>query len=136
VVTYFLPNPVSSSPVVDSSGVVYVGSADGSVYSFNPSTGAQNWSVSLGKPIEATLAIGQNGWLYVATRSIENIQVAGIVAAVNPVTHTVQWQVVGSDNGIGYVASPVIDQSGFVYAAVFGGIGGHEVRKFDPNVGS
>src|SRR5438094_6472753 len=48
VVTYFLPNPVSSSPVVDSSGVVYVGSADGSVYSFNPSTGAQNWSVSLG----------------------------------------------------------------------------------------
>src|SRR5438094_4377571 len=30
------PHPVSSSPVVDSSGVVYVGSADGSVYSFNP----------------------------------------------------------------------------------------------------
>src|SRR6266516_6242275 len=51
--------PVSSSPVVDSGGAVYVGSADGAVYSFNRSTGAQNWRVPLGKPIEATLAIGR-----------------------------------------------------------------------------
>ena len=53
--------PVSSSPAVDSSGVVYVGSADGSVYSFNRTTGAQLWRVVLhsaaDEPIEASIAI-------------------------------------------------------------------------------
>ena len=37
----FNPQPVSSSPVVDSSGVVYVGSSDGSVYALNASNGSQ-----------------------------------------------------------------------------------------------
>src|SRR5206468_333510 len=41
------PNPVSSSPVVDSSGVVYVGSADGTVRAFNSSSGSQRWRVTL-----------------------------------------------------------------------------------------
>ena len=88
------PQPVSSSPVVDSSGVVYVGSADGSVYSFNPTMGTQNWRVVLNtaavEPVEASIAIGRDGTLYVATRWNPSID-GGTMYAINPVTHTKLW---------------------------------------------
>src|SRR5439155_13028910 len=127
--------PVSSSPVVDSSGVVYVGSADGSVYSFNPSTGAQLWRVVLNtaavEPVEATIAIGQNGILYVGTRVHPVTLIGGAMYAINPVTHTKVWsQVVGGNAG--YVASPVLDQAGFIYAPHFD----KTVRKLNPADGT
>ncbi|PYJ58658.1 MAG: hypothetical protein DME24_15350 [Verrucomicrobia bacterium] len=127
--------PVSSSPVVDSSGVVYVGSADGSVYAFNPSTGAQIWRVVLNsaavEPVEATIAIGQNGILYVGTRVHPVTLIGGAMYAINPVTHTKVWsQVVGGNAG--YVASPVLDQAGFIYAPHFD----KTVRKLNPADGT
>src|SRR5437660_767566 len=123
--------PVSSSPVVDSSGVVYVGSADGSVYAFNPSTGAQIWRVVLNpasvEPVEATIAIGQNGILYVGTRVHPVTHIGGAMYAINPVTHTKVWsQVVGGDAG--YIASPILDQTGFIYASHFD----RTLRKLQP----
>ncbi|PYK96847.1 MAG: hypothetical protein DME19_18350 [Verrucomicrobia bacterium] len=131
----FVTQPVSSSPVVDSSGVVFVGSSDGSVYSFNPSTGAQIWRVVLNpaavEPVEATIAIGQNGILYVGTRVHPDTHIGGTMYAINPVTHTKLWtQVVGAD--VGYIASVVIDQSGFIYASHFG----NTVRKLNPADGT
>ncbi len=117
------PHPVSSSPVVDSSGVIYVGSADGSVYAFNPSNGSQKWRVVLNtsaiEPVEATIALGRDGILFVATRANPEFSgVGGNVYAIDPVTHAVVWPFTpGGD--VGFIASPVIDQSGFVYAAHF-----------------
>src|SRR5437773_3929965 len=129
------PQPVSSSPAVDSSGVVYVGSADGSVYSFNPTTGAQNWRVVLNtagvEPVEASIAIGQNGILYVGTRVHPDTGIGGTMYAINPVTHTKVWTQV-FDGNAGFIASPVIDQSGFVYATWFD----NEVLKLNPADGT
>src|SRR6266516_2867994 len=129
------PQPVSSSPAVDSSGVVYVGSADGSVYSFNPSTGAQNWRLPLNdvatEPVEGSIAIGQNGILYVGTRVNTNTLDGGTMYAINPVTHTKVWtQPLG--NAVGFIASPVIDQAGFIYASHFD----HTVNKLNPGDGT
>jgi len=127
--------PVSSSPAVDSSGVVYVGSADGSVYSFNPTTGAQLWRVVLNsaavEPIEASIAIGQNGILYVGTRVHPVTHIGGAMYAINPVTHSKLWSQVEGGHA-GYIASPVIDQSGFIYAAHFDNF----VRKLNPADGT
>lgn len=132
------PQPVSSSPVVASGGTIYVGSSvspsEGRVYSFSPS-GALNsgWPVALSEPIEATMAIGANGLLYVATRAVPGNNVSGRVRAIDPTTRTVTWVNDSSDNTVGYVASPVIDQVGYVYGTVFGGT--HEIRKIDPSSG-
>jgi len=114
------PQPVSSSPVVDAAGTVYVGSADGSVYSFHPVTGAQNWRFVLNpadvEPVEATIAIGQDGILYAATRADIFTGIGGNVYAINPVTHAQVWMSSLGASDAGFVASPVIDQSGFIYA--------------------
>src|SRR5213592_2936755 len=56
--------PLSSSPVVDASGNVYVSSANGHVFRFNPSNGAQLMEINVGQAVEASLAIGNNGWIY------------------------------------------------------------------------
>jgi probable HAF family extracellular repeat protein len=118
--------PVSSSPVVASSGTVYVGSADGKVRAFDPSTGLllPGWPVSLNpddvEPVEATLAIGQDGTLYAATRVNVEANVGGKVYAINPVTQAVVWTFQGVGARPGFVASPVVDQAGFIYAPDFG----------------
>ena len=69
------PIPRSCAPVLDLSGTVYVGSADGYLYCLNPANGAQLWRVMLrsgsstaAQPLEATPAIGENGWIYLGTR--------------------------------------------------------------------
>jgi len=70
----------SSSPVLDLYGTVYVGSANGYLYCLNPADGTQLWRVRLnasglpvgGEPIEATPAMGENGWIYVATRTAQD----------------------------------------------------------------
>jgi len=131
------PQPVSSSPVVDPSGMVYVGSADGSVYSFNPTTHAQNWQVILNtvnpEPVEATIAIGQDGTLYAGTRVNHNNAFGGTIYAINPTTAAIVWSSLSAGgNGAGFIASPVIDQSGFIYAAEFG----ETVDKLDPATGT
>jgi outer membrane protein assembly factor BamB len=55
-----------SSPVVDSKGVVYVGSADGNLYAIR-ADGSQSWRISLGGAIASTPAIDLGGTIYVGS---------------------------------------------------------------------
>src|SRR5207249_862157 len=85
----------------------------------------------IGLPIEAPLAIGNNGWIYGATRSVNSVAHA---FAINPVTATIVWQIdvpFNNDAAVGVVVSPVIDQEGFVYVARYG----HGLAKLDPGTG-
>jgi len=126
--------PWSSSPVIGADGTVYVGSADGKVYAFNPITGANKWPSPVvlkatptdpAAPIEATIAIAADGWLYAATRQANPLP-GGRLFAINPAkavvdpSQAIEWWVdVPSLGQPGIIASPVIDQSGFVYVADF-----------------
>lgn len=124
----------SSSPVVGTDGTIYVGSANGNVYAVNPN-GTARWAnpVVIGTQIEASLAIGENGWLYGATRLNATLQ-ASTAFAINPTTAAIVWSqdVTGSFIGPGVVASPVIDQGGVVYIAEFDDF----VRSFDAITGT
>ncbi len=122
----------TSSPVVGADGTVYVGSTDGYVYAFNAANGTRLWRVNTGRPIEATLAIGRDGWLYAATRNADDSRtpaddVNAHVVAINPAKalanpdFAIEWEANAwfASAGPGYLASPVIDQGGFVYVAEF-----------------
>ena len=65
--------PLYSTPAVAVDGLLFVASANGHVYRFNPSSGAQLMDVTIGRPIEAPLVIGNNGWVYGATRSVNGV---------------------------------------------------------------
>ncbi|MFM7102893.1 MAG: hypothetical protein ACKO3N_17180, partial [Verrucomicrobiota bacterium] len=131
----------SSSPVIAPDGRIYVGSANGRVYGFTLG-GTKFLDVDLGRPIEASLAIGSDGWLYGATREatdyVTSFQV-GKVFAINPGAYTVgnpaaaiMWSVANGSGPLSYLASPLIDQGGFVYFTDFG----HKVRKHHPGTGT
>ncbi len=147
----FDPWPLSSSPVIGSDGTVYVATAvntpspDGKVYAINPSTGQSAWpspyAVPIGQPIEASIAIGLNGWLYVGTRQVGNcLQQVWKVSAIDPAaallnpSTAVKWNFSFApecfgDADPGVLASPVIDQSGYVYVCdPFGEL----IVKLDP----
>lgn len=120
----------ASSPVVGADSTVYVGSTDGYVYAFNAANGTQLWRVNVGRPMEATLAIGGDGWLFAATRTADDSRtleydVGAAVVAINPAkaaqnpSQAIEWEAPNSGGAPGYLASPVIDQGGFVYAAEF-----------------
>lgn len=128
----------SSSPVIGADGAVYVGSADGKVYAFVATTGANKWpgAVNLGAPIEATIAIAADGWLYTATRR-DAAGAGGKIFAINPAkaavdpTQAVEWSGdVPHDSFTepGVIASLVIDQGGFVYVADFH----NNITKYHP----
>jgi probable HAF family extracellular repeat protein len=93
------PVPWSSAPVVSLDGTVYVGSANGYLYCLNPADGTRLWRVKLnasglttgGEPIEATPAIGENGWIYVGTRHVPGLPGGTSVAhlyAIDPTRPT------------------------------------------------
>jgi outer membrane protein assembly factor BamB len=69
------PMPVSSSPVINAAGLVLVGTAEsdksGSLRAFDRANGAPLWEVRLGTAVEASPAIGANGWVFVATRYVD-----------------------------------------------------------------
>ena len=133
----------TSSPVVGADGSVYAGSTDGYVYAFNAANGAQLWRVNIGRPMEATLAIGSDGWLFAATRTADDSRtsesdVEARVVAINPAkaaqnpSQAIEWEVPAFTGGPGYLASPVIDQGGFVYVAEFH----NHVVKLHPKTGA
>jgi probable HAF family extracellular repeat protein len=133
----------TSSPVVGANGTVFVGSTDGYVYAFNAGNGARLWRVNVGRPLEATLAIGSDGWLFAATRTADDSRtpesdVGARVVAINPAKaaqnpyQAIEWEVPDTWGGPGYLASPVIDQGGFVYAAEFH----NYVVKLHPKTGA
>ncbi|MBI2926169.1 MAG: PQQ-binding-like beta-propeller repeat protein [Verrucomicrobia bacterium] len=91
------PIPWSSAPVLGLAGTVYVGSANGYLYCLNPADGTRNWRVKLnasgltvgGEPIEATPAIGENGWIYVATRTVPGLPGGDAVSHLYAIDPTV-----------------------------------------------
>lgn len=144
----------SAGPVVDASGNVFVATSGGWVYGYN-ANGATILQVNLnavllnaaegqttGVQVEASPALGPNGWLYVATRrynyGLLSPQPLQSLVAINPfeptaqkvrwVQHVTTWDPATP----GLIAAPVLDRTGFVYAAEFG----HAVEQFDATYGT
>lgn len=131
--------PFSSSPVVGGDGTIYVASSSATFYAFSPS-GVELWTVPLQGPAEASPAIAANGFVYVGTRTAGGT--VGALHAINPAMAginpnlLIQWCRDIPRNAeqefVGYLASPVVDQSGHIYAAAFGEL----VLKHHPENGS
>jgi probable HAF family extracellular repeat protein len=132
--------PWSSSPVIAADGKIYVGSANGRVYGFTPA-GVKVLDVSVGAPMEGSLAIANNGWLHGGTRESVDFDQSGIPGtrfAINPALYTqanpaaaIVWSSTEASGPLSFIASPVIDQAGFVYHTDFG----HLVKKVHPDTG-
>ena len=73
---------VDNSPVI-AQGRVFVGSANGVVYSFSESTGKQNWSTPVGPSVTGSMAF-QSGHLYVGASD-------GSLTALRTSTGAVMW---------------------------------------------
>jgi outer membrane protein assembly factor BamB len=132
------PAPMSSGPVIAKDGKVYVGSSNGRVYGFDPTTLTNLLDVEIGPEIEAAPALGNRDDLYVATRAAFTnglppalptapAKLARIDLAAKQVTHV--WDVLSDDPTAspGCVASPVLDRFGYVYATEWG----HRVIQVD-----
>jgi hypothetical protein len=120
-------------------GTVHVGSADGYFYRLNAADGVQQWRVKLnatglftgGEPIEATAAIGENGWIYVGTRhaSVPGGTSFSHVYAIDPIRLTgnpddavekIVWNTIQlSSRSPGILAGIVVDTCGVVYSTEF-----------------
>ena len=131
--------PWSCTPVLDLNGTVFVGSANGYLYCLSPLYGAVIWKVALnasgltsgGEPIESTPAIGENGWIYVATRSalVGNEIARSHVYAIDPARATanpnnavekIVWiseEIDPAEPGV--IAGLVLDQCGTVLVPAF-----------------
>ncbi len=64
--TFTTKGYITSSPVIDTNGTIYVGSDDGKVYAINPD-GTQKWAFKTGKEIYASPIIGADGTIYVGS---------------------------------------------------------------------
>jgi outer membrane protein assembly factor BamB len=134
--------PWSSAAVVGRDSTIYVGSANGYLYCFNPATSVRQWRVKLnasgltstpdtGEPIEATPAIGENGWIYVGTRHADNLPNGTAIShlyAIDPArTEKIVWTLdldvaTGSpDTPPGIIAGLALDWCGRVYVTRFHG---------------
>ena len=58
---------VWSSPAIDSTGDVYIGSLDFNVYCIDGSTGSLVWTYSTQGGVQSSPAIGANGLLYIGS---------------------------------------------------------------------
>ena len=95
---------VDSSPAVYN-GAVFVQSHDGMLWSFDATTGAERWSVSLGGgPSSPTVA---GGMVFVTTE-------AGEVAAVDPADGSVLWS---ANVGSPIRSSPSVINGGVYFGA-------------------
>lgn len=65
--TFSLPGAINSSIVIDSSGVMYVGCADGHIYLLNASSGEVLWKYKTGAGIHSTPAVA-GGRLYIGSK--------------------------------------------------------------------
>ena len=95
---------IDSSPAV-ADGLVFVGSADGSVYARNATTGASVWSYPTGGGVSSSPAV-VNGIVYVGAND-------GKVYALDAITGSLEWS--HGTGGVVY-SSPVVT-AGIVYAA-------------------
>ena len=91
-------------------GVVYVGSADGSLYAFNAATGRRIWSAAAGNLIESSPAVA-DGVVYVGCESIPSSPaVANGVVYVGSYGNAI-YSSLAVANGFVYVGSGTGDGS-------------------------
>jgi len=95
---------VSSSPVIDNDGTVYVGSEDGKVYAVDPG-GNELWSKSLGAGVFAAPCIGTENHLFVTCKNNK-------VYALNKANGDTIWTYTTGGQVYG---SPVISSFGYLY---------------------
>lgn len=102
----------SSAIALGSNGTVYVSAkqnaaGDGVLIAYNPSTGAENWSVTFtGENSEqGGPAVAADGTIYLGTAG-------GIMRAFNPTTGAVNWTFTAS---AGIEVVPAIDNAGKIY---------------------
>jgi len=63
---YSTRGPITSSPIIDNNGIVYIGSADNYFYAIDTETGVLQWKYQTGAAIElSTPALDENGIIYV-----------------------------------------------------------------------
>ncbi len=125
----FIPNESSpqtpeltGSATLGINGMIYIGSDDGNLYSFNPS-GTRNWFRNMGNyvAVYSTPAIGSNGTIYVTTDETEadraNSPITGLLS-INT-NGTTNWMFVPQDPFYGNTgdvdSSPAIGPDGTVY---------------------
>ena len=94
---------VFSSPAIDESGVIYIGSNDNSLHAFN-SNGSLKWTYSTGNWVDSTPTIGEDGIIYVGSWDNK-------LHAVNPSNGSALWTF-ETNNYI--TASPVIGSNGLI----------------------
>ncbi len=102
---------MGSSPSVDSTGTIYIGDCDHTLYAINP-TGTLKWSHPLTGTIYAAnqaATFGPDGTVYV-------VGAPGVLHAFTP-AGTLKWTYATGAGGA-YSISPVVDANGIVY---FGG---------------
>src|SRR5512139_3161841 len=64
--TFVTGGPVTSSPAIDESGIVYVGSTDNNLYAINAEDGTLKWKFQTEGAIDrSSPAIDQNGVVYI-----------------------------------------------------------------------
>lgn len=95
--------PVAGSPVVASSGTVYIGSEDGFLYAIR-SDGSLKWRYQTGSGITGSPAIGTNGMVYVGSKD-------KMLHAVNP-DGTPAWHFIA---GGPIKSSPTLGGDGTIY---------------------
>jgi len=97
-----------TTPIVDASGNVYVGTAQGVVYSYDKQCHPRPyWHRNLGAPISAAPALGPNGEVFVLAGN----QLHALSPFGNPL-----WKTVPFARPVGAVA-PIVDSVGTVYVA-------------------
>ncbi len=91
-----------SSPAIDASGTVYVGSLDGHVYAINPD-GTRKWAFQTGAYVYSSPAIGADGTIYVGSRDFR-------LYALNPESGSEAWSLPARVE-----SSPAIGADGTIY---------------------
>lgn len=99
--------PVESSPVINASGTVFVGSSDGNVTALDPLTGAVKWQTNVGGRVISTPALGTDSTVYVFTAG-------GVVSALAPSDGSTKWSI--SLFNASFTSSPTIGADGTLYA--------------------
>jgi outer membrane protein assembly factor BamB len=94
---------VFSSPALDRDGIIYIGSANASLYALRPD-GTVKWTFRTGAEIQSSPAIGRDGTIYFGSADRR-------VYALNP-DGSKQWDIV---TGELIISSPTLGADGTVY---------------------
>jgi outer membrane protein assembly factor BamB len=99
---------ITTTPVIDRNGTIYVGSVDSKFRSIDPQSGAINWTFTTNAPIKSSPAISDIGTLYVAN---DNGEIYAMDANKN-----VLWRYLAGAP----IAAPLLHYKSHLYAGTLG----------------